>query len=329
MGIQDNWFTIGDEAVAWGTKAATLTRGIECKSDPSFEHDEVQRESIGMRPSILGIPDDRATVDLYGGKCELPFDILSKSHGLAFGAIATTVATTTPVGATDARLHTFTPGTAGVSRSLTVHAGAYDITGTVHHHDYLGCMAKELKISQGLRGPASAALSMIFKAVDLSAASVTPSYPTSPLGYTDRHCEVTLDGTTQCQRTFDLTIPTGLSDNRERICPGGLEKPLLENKLAGPTGTLSIDYPGDTFYAAYLAGTVMDNLVITWTGGEIETGFDYFLRLTFPKIQFTGSAPKVDMTQVPEQPLPWRALADSTGTEPLWKIEYQTDDTAP
>ena len=29
MGIQDNFWTIGEETVAWGTKATTMTRGVE------------------------------------------------------------------------------------------------------------------------------------------------------------------------------------------------------------------------------------------------------------------------------------------------------------
>ncbi len=33
MGIQDNFWTIGEETVAWGTKATTLTRGVENQTD--------------------------------------------------------------------------------------------------------------------------------------------------------------------------------------------------------------------------------------------------------------------------------------------------------
>lgn len=59
MGIQDNFWTIGEEAVAWGTKAATLTRGIENQTDdatPNIEH----MQSRGMRPATVATPTGRS-----------------------------------------------------------------------------------------------------------------------------------------------------------------------------------------------------------------------------------------------------------------------------
>lgn len=325
MGIQDNFWTVGNEAVTWGTKAATLTRGIENQSDdvsPAIEW----RTSRGMRPGTVGTPTGRSVAVDYGGTASLTVDTLSKSHGLLFGAIAATVATTTPVGATNARLHTFTPSTTGVVRSSTIHAGRVDIAGTTHHHDYLGAMASQLSMSLAAKGNAVLKVDYGYKAIDTSAASVTPSYPTSALPYNDSHCTVTIDGTTECQRQFDFTIPTGLDMERFRICPGGREKPTLKDRVE-PTGTLSIDYPDDSWHNAYLAGTELEDLVITFTGGEIEVGFDYSLTITFPLIQLTGASPKVGIDTTPEQPMPFRVL--DNGTDPLWKIEYQTDDTAP
>ncbi len=325
MGIQDNFWTIGNEAVAWGTKAATLTRGIENKADDVTPNVEFM-VSRGMRASTVGTPTGRSVGVQRGGSLTLTLDAIGKSLGLVFGGYAATVATTTPVGATNARLHTFTPSTSGVSRSATIHAGRYDVDGTAHHHNYLGCMGTELSFSQAAKGLPEIKAAYNYKAIDTSAASVTPSYPTSPYVFQDLDCEVTIGGTTECQRQFDLTIPTGLDVARDRVCPGGREKPLLAQRVE-PSGSLSIDYPDDTWHNHYLDGDEVDDLVIAWTGPEIEVGFNYSLTITIPLIQFTGAAPKVGLDVLPEQPLPFRVLDNLT--DPIWKIEYQTDDTAP
>ena len=323
MGIQDNFWTIGDEAVAWGTKAATLTRGIENKADDATPNIEFM-VSRGMRASTVGTPSGRSVGVDRGGSVTLTLDIMTKSLGLVFGGYAATVATTTPGGATNTRLHTFTPSTSGVTRSSTIHAGRAPIGGTVLEHNYLGCMGTELAISQQAKGIPELKAAYNYKAIDTAAAAVTPSYPASPYVYTDLDCEVTLNGTTLCQRQFDVTIPTGLDIARDRVCPGGREKPLLAQRVE-PTGSLSIDYAVDTYHNNYLAGDEVDDLVFTWTGPLIEGSLYNSLTVTFPLIQFTGSSPKVSIDGLPEQPLPFRVL--DNGTDPLWKIEYQNTDT--
>lgn len=324
MGVQDNFWTIGNEAVSWGTKAATLTRGIENKTDdvtPSVEY----LESRGMRPGTVGTPTGRKVAVQRGGAINLDLDLIASSLGLVLASIGSSVATTTPGGATLSRLHTITPTTTGVTRSETIHAGRADVSGTVHHHDYLGCMAESLALSLQPKGLPSVKTSYQYRTVDTAAASVTPSYPTAPYVYTDVDCTVTIDSTVKCQRQFDVTIPTGLDFDRWRICPNGREKPLLMDRVE-PTGNLSIDYDGDDWHNDFLEGTELENLVIYFEGPEIETGFNYFCRFTFPLIQLTGSSPKVAIGATPEQPIPFRVLDNLT--DPLWKIEYQNADTA-
>lgn len=323
MGVQDNFTTIGNEAVAWGTKAATLTRGVENKTDdatPAVEY----LESRGMRPGTVGTPTGRKVAVQRGGQVVLDLDLMAQSLGLVLASVGATVATTTPVGATNARLHTITPSTSGVSRSSTIHMGRAPVGGTVLHHDYLGCMAESLALSLAPKGLPSIKTTFNYKTLDTAAASVTPVYPTDPYVYTDVDCTVTVNGDTECQRQFDLTIPTGLDFERWRICPGGREKPLLQDRVE-PTGTMSIDYADDSWHDAFLAGTELEDLVITFTGPEIEAGFDNFLRVTFPLIQLTGSSPKVAVGATPEQPIPYRVIDNLT--DPLWKIEYQNTDT--
>lgn len=322
MAIQDNYWTIGNEAVAWGTKAATLTRGIENQSDDVTPNVE-WLVSRGMRPGALATPVGRSVAKQRGGTIVLTLDLLSKSLGLVLGSYGSTVATTTPGGATLARLHTITPTSAGVTRSATIHAGRYDIDGTARRHNYLGCMGTELMFSQAVKGNASVKATYNYKTEDTSALSVSPAYPSDPTIYSDLDCTVTVDGGTECQRQFDLTIPTGLDIARDRVCPGGREKPILAGRVE-PTGNLSIDYPDDTFYAKYLSGEEV-SLVIAYQGALIEDTTYESLTITIPAIQFTGSSPKVALDALPEQPLPFRVL--DNGTDPIWKIEIVNTDT--
>lgn len=325
-----SFITIGDESVAWGTKATTLTRGIEAQVDTTSPAVE-QRESRGLRPSVVGVPSDRSRTFRYGGEVSLMADLLSKSHGLLLAAIGTTVATTTPVGATDARLHTITPGAAGVTRSTTIHKARADETAaTLYHTDYLGAMAKSLKLSVSPKGWPTVEVAYGYKTEDTSAASVTPAYPTDAAPFGDREVTITLDSVTECARQFEVTIPTGLDFERFRLCPDGQKKPNPKERPV-PTGSFSLDFTDHTLYDAYLAGTILENLVFEANLGadSIETGFDFFARLTLPFIQLTGSAPQVSLDADPVQALPFKVLADPTGTLPLWQLEYQTTDTAP
>ena len=324
MGIQDNFWTIGEEAVAWGTKAATLTRGIENQTDdatPNIEH----MQSRGMRPATVATPTGRSVAVPRGGQHVVTLDLMNKSLGLIFAGVASTVATTTPGGATNARLHTFTPTTSGPVKSFTLHAGRVSVDGTTNHHNYLGCMVESLNLALSPKGLPVIKTTYQYKELDTAAASVTPSYPTTPTMYTDTDCVVTIGGSSECLRSADFTLPTGLDMERWRICAGGREKPILNTRVE-PTGTLSLDFDGDTWQNSWIAGTELEDLVITFTGGEIEAGFDFFFRATFPLIQLTGSSPKVGLDMTPEQPLPFRVLDNLT--DPAWTLEYQTSDAA-
>lgn len=319
MGIQDNFWTIGEETVAWGTKATTLTRGIENQTDDVTPNVEVL-QSRGMRPATVATPTGRSVAVPRGGQHVITVDLMSKSLGLLFASVASTAATTTPVGATLAKLHTFTPTTSGPAKSFTLHAGRAPIGGTVLHHNYLGAMAESLNLSLSPKGLPVLKNTFNYKELDTAGAAVTPAYPTGSHIYRDIDATISIDGDTECLRSSDFTIPTGLDMERWRICAGGREKPLLSSRIE-PTGTLSIDYENDDWHNAWLEGTELEDLVITFTGPEIEVGFNELVRFTFPLIQLTGSSPKVGLDVTPEQGIPFRVL--DNGTDPVWKIEYQ------
>ncbi|MBK6857950.1 MAG: hypothetical protein IPG97_15760 [Microthrixaceae bacterium] len=206
MGIQDNFWTIGEETVEWGTKATTLTRGVENQTDDATPNVEFL-QSRGMRPATVATPTGRSVAVPRGGQHVLTLDLMAKSLGLVFASVASTVATTTPGGATLTRLHTFTPTTTGPTKSFTVHAGRADVGGTVNHHDYLGCMAESLNLALTAKGLPVLKSTFAYKTLDTAAASVTPSYPTSSHVYRDIDCVVSIDGNSECLRSADFHDP--------------------------------------------------------------------------------------------------------------------------
>ena len=85
-GISDQFTTIGIEAVAWGTAAATLTRGIEAKPGNKPTHRVEHRPSAGFRPGYIGDPSDTHVVDARGGTYTL---VLNDLVVTASGPVAT------------------------------------------------------------------------------------------------------------------------------------------------------------------------------------------------------------------------------------------------
>jgi len=321
-GISDQFTTIGVEAVAWGTKAATLTRGIEAETSSKPSPEVEQRPSTGMRPGFLGDPTDRHVTDVRGGTYSLEADLLSKSHSMLLGGLNTPVITT-PDGATLARLHTITPSDHAVP-SQTIHDAIALDDGTIDHINALGAKMASLKLAVSPKGNVKLTGEYSYRTLDTSAASVSPVYASAPYVFRDTDVLTTLGGTPICQRGIDSTLPTGIKTDRDMVCPGGRAEPIVLGRVQ-PTGTLNQDLPSFGYLDDWLNGTPR-TLVFLISGPEIESGFPYFLRLTYAAVRFTGSAPDRSMTELSGQALPFQAF--DNGTDPLWTLEYQTTDTA-
>jgi hypothetical protein len=327
MGIQDNFTTLGNEAVAWGTKAATLTRGYETQDEAVTDRSTTYR-SRGARPGRVGVPAERSLVVPRGASAvPIEIDALSKSMGLLlapFGAGNASVAT--PMGATNARLITITPSTAGPSRSSTIHKGMYDISGSAHHVDYLGCIASTLDWTVNPGQNVKLKATFDAQTVDTSAASVTPVYPSDGFVFKDVDGVFSIDGGAGiCLKTFQSTISTGMKFDRTRACPSGRARPVLASPVT-PTGSFGQDFANMDEYGAFMDGTI-SSLEYTLTGPDIESGFPFFLKLTYPAIQrVSPSNPKTALDDEPDQTTTFEALDDAT--DGTWKIEYQTTDTA-
>lgn len=326
MGIQDNYLTMGKEAVAYGTAAATLTRAFEVQSD---DHKAVAEpmESRGMRLGAVSQPVTSYVQRFRGATGTIPVDLRSKGMGFFFEGAAGTYAVTTPGGATDARLHTATPTTAGPSTSYTTKFHRYDMGGTGRYFQYAGGSVSELKIAQEAKQYTKLTPSMIYKAVaDSTAAggSITASTPAYPGGtvFDSDNCTVTLGGDDICTRTFDITLPTGL-ERRDLV--GCVPQPKVKGRVA-PSGNLTLDFNDMDVYELYRDGTPTD-LVIAWTGALIEGSTYESVTLTMENIVFTSDTPETSLDDYPTQPGAFMMLTDP-GVAPPWKVEIVTTDTA-
>lgn len=328
-GVQDHIVTIGAEAVAFGTKAAVLTRGIEhhfgLEPTPQYE----MRRRTGMRPSAVAAPDDQLTNVARNGKIPIEVELLNKAHGLLLAAVGTgDPVVTTPDTATLTRLHTITPTTAGPTRSLSIHNEIPQSDGSVTSVNYLGCMAEQLTLSVAPKQFWKLKVDFDYATDDLGASTVTPAYPTTPRAFLDTDATITFDSVSRCARAFDVTIPTAVKTDLDRICPTGRLQPRTTAEIVG-TGTVEIDYLSTALWAKWKAGTAVPLTVAIANpnANAIETGFTYSLTLTIPAVRLTGAPPDRAEADLTGQKLPFQIVWDRSN--PPWKLEYQTTDTAP
>lgn len=322
-GISDQFTTIGYESSAWGTVASTLTRGIYQEPGNKSTVRVEPRTNTGFRPGFLGVPEDTYAVDLRGGTYPLAFDLLGKSHSLALAMAGSAPTITTPVGGTDARLHTILPSDFAL-RPMSIHDGVALGDGSIDHVNFLGAIATQLGINISPKGNVKVKIDTDYKTIDTAASSVTPAYPSSPYVFKDTDVTTTLGGTAICQTGIDIMIPTGAKVDRDKICAGGRDVPIVVGQIA-PTGTLNFDLVDMAYIDDWLAGTSR-SLVFDIVGPIIEGSLHFFLRVTLAAVKFTGDSYDRKTDDLTGQSLPWQAV--DNGTDPLWKIEYQTSDTA-
>lgn len=322
MGLQDHIVTIGNEGT-YGTRAATLTRGIENQFGNNPDPQVEQRESRGMRPGSVAVPNDRLIAIPRNGKIPLQVDLMNKSHGLILAGAGSSITSETPDGATTARLYTITPTTAGPTRSSTIHQEIPELEGGTTVVDYLGAMVTELALSIGPKAFWVLKAMYDYKAENIAAATVVPAYPSAPHVYLDTDAEISFDDTVMCQRKYNIAIPTGLNVSLDRVCPDGRRKPVTTGRV-DPTGSGEIDYAGTDLWGKWKNGIALSHKVLI-TGPEIEDGFNSFFELTVPAVRLTGTPPGPAADDLTGQTLPFKAVMHADGS-PLWTIKYQTSD---
>jgi hypothetical protein len=272
--------------------------------------------------------------------------------GLLLKAGFSTSVITTPVGATDARLHTHAMTDVASSESFAFQVQREYKGGGVGHDTYTGGQIGELKISQETApeggGETSATKAKISATVDYAGlvrgdTQRLPTYVSPGLELGVGQCKLYIaeafdedgdpidmddDLVEECFNKFEITIPHGLNFNDPCISGGLSRDKATMAGLRKPTIALGWTPKNETLYNAYLAGTWMAFKAV-WEAPaamEIEDGFVPSITLKVPAFKFTGSTPQMSRENVTTQDLP--GAIHWNGVAPSVSLERITTDTA-
>lgn len=317
MGVLDSYVTIGKEAVAYGTAAAALTRGIESRSDPV----KIARDylvSNGMRPGFDATRSTRRRAVAMGGTGDIEVDLLNKSHGLLLEAM---IGVPTVTAGTPTEME-FAASAAGPTTSLSVQVARGRHTGGLLPETALGGMCTSWEVTQKVGGEDALArlkMTLDYQRAVTNIAAATATYPTGEWMYAWPDCTITVGGS-GC--VLDLTLTGDNALKTDRRCLKGTTDKEQPYRTGVPSsgGTLSTDYDGDTLYDLFRLGDTT-SVVVTWAGPAGS-----LLRFTYPAAQFVGESPVVAPGSS-TQSAPFVAL--SNGTDPAVTVDYFTADLAP
>lgn len=325
MGVLDTAILIGKETT-YGT-AATLTRGYEAKSD-DFALSMEQLESVGFRPGMHTLRRDRLVSIRNGGTGTLEVDVLNKGMGLLLEGCLGAAANPSQIGVTTAYMSSFTTATDGHPSSLTVQTLRPRVEDSpIDAFTHVGCKFTGWTLAQESGGLLTLTAELDFRDVNTSTAAGTPTYPTDALPFHWAQCSVSIGGVPfQYATGIELGTELGMRTDRRYLKGTHLKDVPRRNAVPTLTGTLSTDYADLTRFNQFAAGTVVENLVLTWTGAVIEGANSFSFKVIIPAIVWTEGTPVASLSESPTQSLPFRVLHN--GTNPAMTMEIVSTDTA-
>jgi hypothetical protein len=319
--ILDNALLVGKEST-YGT-AATLSRAYEGKSD-SFKRAQEFLTSTGFRGGMHTQLATRSVPVNMGGEGSIEVDVQPTGFGLLFQSMLGATTGPTQQGATAAYKSTFTSSAAGPTDSWTVQMQRVDAGGTVRSFTHLGSTMTGWKFSQETDGLLGVEFLFDFQDVVTSEAAGTPTYVNS-LPYAWTQAAATWNATAIDLTKFDLEGSLGFNTERRFLRGSALKKKPVRASVPEFKGSAEMEFESLTHYNAFVAGTIAP-LVITWTGTEIASPYNFELKITLAAVQFQGDSPEVSLDAMPKQTLPFAVLWNTT--DPAVKIEYTSTDTA-
>lgn len=321
MGVMDIALHVGVEST-YGTPVAP-TRSFEAKAD-AWKANYQRIDSVGMRAGYQALRSDRRVVVNMGGAGSLEVDVLNKGMGLLFQGLLGGAVAPTQQASTSAYLQTYTSTSDGPNKSYTIQQVRPKVTSGSEEFTHHGCVATAWSLSQNVDGLLVLNISYDFEDVDTTTAAGTPTYPAATTPFHWAQCSATIDGDAVSLRDFTFQADLGFKVDRRYLRGSSLKKQPVRAAVPGYSGTINVDFEDLTRYEEYVAGTVTP-LVVTWTGGEIESPHNYEIELSLPAVEWTGESPTASMDDLAVQPLPFRALYN--GTDPTVTLTYMSTDT--
>lgn len=313
------------EETTYGT-AVTPTRFYGFTSEGiTFERERIDSQNLlaGQRRPSEWVKGRE------GGSGPITFEIIPQGAALIFEHMLGKVTTTTPDGATNARLHTIEEGTLD-DKSLTVQIGRPNNTGTVDPYTYGGGKVASWEISMEESGILMGTPTFDVRSESTETALATASYPSTRelLSWADASNTVTVNSVAYKARQITVGDDNGLKSDRYAIgSPNKLEQ-VEGTQFRQGTGTIELEsYPGLTPYELFQDGTEVE-IECLFVGGEIEVGFNYQIKVTMPRCRIEGTTPNVEGPDMLGYSIPFVVL-DPTDSASGIKVEIQNKDTTP
>ena len=323
-------FGTGLDAQIGMKKESTFGTAVTVDTFYEFNSESIEPEVVTIESMPLGsgrvMRTSRVRTYVKGAAGDFEIDAVNRGMGplfeQMFGAVASAqVATTTEY------THTFTPHANGKrGLSATVQVGVPATTGTVHPFTYAGGKVIGWNMAAALDDILKISTSWDFASQTTATAIATPSYATDPEPFTFLDGTLSIDGSAIATvKNISLTAEEAMDTDREYF--GNTRGEPLANGELVYTGEMESEFNSLTAYNAWVAGTEIVDMVVTFTGSTIpEESNPYKIVITIPSLKYTGTAPTVGGPEVVQQNLPFKALYN--GTDSIITLVYHTDDTA-
>lgn len=308
------------EEVTPGT-IVTPDRFFEFTSE-SLALDIERIESEGLRPNRRNLGTSDWAAGRQGVSGDIELEVQPNGLGVLLKHMLGSVATTTPGGATNARLHTATIGALD-GDSLTIQVGRTGVDGTTRAFTYAGCKINEWELSAEVDWFLSLTLGIDGMSESTATGLATASYPAVNVPLVWTQGAITVGGSAFDVTSFSLSGSNNLAVDRYFISATtpGTKRQQLEHELREYTGTLEAEFTDLTAYNRFVNGTHAA-VTATFTGALIEGALNYSVTVTLPSVRFDGETPTVGGEGIIGVSLPFRVLGEDMS------IAVQNTDTA-
>jgi hypothetical protein len=316
----------GEEST-WGTAVAP-TKVIEC-TDESVKLTVDRIESKGLAAGrVLASKTNwgAGKIDVNG---DISFEVGSRGFGLLFKHMLGCATPTPTTVATSARRWNFALSATDTmdNKSLTTEIARTDVAGQQVKFTYPGTKIENWELScqagEFLMGKISINAKNETSAV---AAGTTLTYPTgSPLTFVG--AVINVAGSAVPVKQFDIKGDNALKTDRYYLAGTSTKAVPVQNGLRSITGSLSVDWSGQTAYDRFVNGTTASLSAKFETAADIATSTKGYVLITCTDVRFDGTTPTGGGSIV-DQNLDFVVLDDETSGTAAFSIEYQTLDTA-
>ena len=320
-GVLNTEIIVGKEST-YGTKASTLTRGIEGKVD-TWKREQEALQSTGFRGGMQAAQSARRTQINMGGAGTLEFDLLNQGFGLLMQGMLGSITGPTQQAATTAYKSTAATTADDPNDFFTVQKNMEDMSGTERCFTHLGCVMTGWTVSQAVGEMLQMQLDFDFRDVNTTETPSTPTYPAgAPFHW--GQCVASIDGVNTDVMSMSLQGDLGLKTDRRYLKGDVLKDQPCRQTVPQFNGTIEMEFEDLVAYTDFTAGNIIP-IIFTWTGPEIDSPYNYEFKITLQACQFDGDSPEASLSDTPKQTLPFMVLWDETN--PAVQFEYTSVDT--